>query len=79
MDESQAPATRCSGPMVAMVAQQLQSWGLQVEFAEVKREMGIPLYLILSTDSSDPNEDLMLSASDSEELNVGMHTGVSAE
>jgi len=51
----------------------IQSWGSQVELAEVEREMGIPLYRILSTDSSDPIEDLVLS-----ELNVGMHTGVSA-
>ncbi|XP_060741844.1 uncharacterized protein LOC132856323 [Tachysurus vachellii] len=85
LSKRQSAAPRGSGPASAEAARRLRSWGSQVELAEAEQETGVSLSLALSPDSvrsvsvsgartaisPDPEEGMLLSASGSEELDVG--------
>lgn len=89
-DESQATAPRGSGPAAAETVWCLSSWGSQVELVETGE---YTLSLAVSTNSEDPvldlyvrsaislvqNEELMLSESNSEGMEVDKQMVDSAE
>lgn len=86
-------ASRALDLLVALAARQLRSWGSQVELVEAELEIRKNTFFALSADSvdsvldlearsanfSDHNEELMLSASDTEGLDIEKQAGASAE